>query len=123
MGTVRITFSSPQRVSDVMPADALVSEVVVEADRLVLLQGDDVQVDVSPDVVAWAGPAQQESAEQEAQPGKQKPPNEGKPWSAEEAAQLAARFEAGVTKTRELAELHGRSTSAIRSRLRILGLV
>jgi hypothetical protein len=123
MGKFRVTFSTPQRVMDVMPSDVLVTEVVVEADRLVLLRDDGVQMDVSPDVVASAGAVLVEPTQEAGGKKQDRPENEGKPWGQEEIAELLTAWESGITNTRELAERHGRSSGAIRSRLKLLGLV
>lgn len=48
------------------------------------------------------------------------PPNAGKPWSPQEDDQLLAEYHAGQTVP-QLAQLHARTTGAIRSRLVHLG--
>jgi hypothetical protein len=123
MGRFRVRFTTPQRVADVMPSDALVSEVVVEADRLVLLRDDGVQVDVSPELVESAGAVvAEQSGASDADGRVGRPGKEGKPWEEAEVEALVEGFREGMT-ARELADRHGRTTGAIRSRLRLLGLV
>jgi hypothetical protein len=50
------------------------------------------------------------------------PPNQGKPWSPDEDAQLAREFDASIAQP-ELARLHGRTQWAIVKRLERLGKV
>jgi hypothetical protein len=123
MGRFRVRFTEPQRLADVMPADALVSEVVVEADRLVLMRGGGVLVDVPPEVVAWAGPADAEPVEPVAggMPDRDRPANEGKPWTEAESEALRVAWGQGATAA-ELRAVLGRSAGSIRSRARLLKL-
>ena len=45
------------------------------------------------------------------------------PWTEEEDRKLTNEFESGQFSTRELSELHGRTTGAIRARLKKLKLI
>ena len=47
----------------------------------------------------------------------------GMPWTEEEDRKLANEFESGQFSIRELSELHGRTTGAIRARLKKLNLI
>lgn len=123
MGRLRVRFTSPQPVTEVLSADALVSEVVIETDHVALLRDNGMQLSVSPEVLAWMRPDDPEPQQADTTGMvRERPPNEGAPWTDEEVAALRAAWESGVRRTRELAERHGRSTGAIRSRLRALGL-
>ena len=45
------------------------------------------------------------------------------PWTKEEDEKLINEFNSGQFSTRELSEIHGRTTGAIRARLKKLGLI
>jgi len=123
MGKFRVRFTEPQRVGDVMPPDVLVSEVVVEADRLVLVrEGTEVQLDVGAETVAELRPVSEEAPRKT----RERAMNDGAAWTEHEIESLRAAWETGpktAARVKELASLHGRSVGAIRSRLKALGLV
>lgn len=50
------------------------------------------------------------------------PMNAGKPWSEDEDRRVVAEFDSGTT-VKKIAELHGRTSGAIRSRLVKLGKI
>ena len=52
---------------------------------------------------------------------KKVPENAGKPWTAEEDAQLRGEMQSGDSE-RKIATSHGRSRGAVRSRIVLLGL-
>lgn len=128
VGRYRVRFSEPQRVADVMGPDVPVWEVVVEADRLVLMRGDaEVQLDVASGAVAEVTPV----VADDGAGGKAKKPrvrggHEGSSWTDDEVSRLREAWEAGAktsAQVRELAAAHGRTEGAIRARLKALGLV
>jgi hypothetical protein len=127
MAEIRVRFTTPQEAQAVLPPRMRVSEVVLETDRVVYLQGREIALDIDPALIAWAGPNRaREWAEGEAgEDGERRgrPDNEGKPWTEEEEGRLEQEWDSGITRTAELAELHRRSAGAIRSRLRKLGKV
>jgi hypothetical protein len=69
-------------------------------------------LEVALERLAWA--ANQKPREQNL------PPNQGKPWSPNEDAQLVREFDESLSE-REIAQIHGRSQWAITKRLERLG--
>ena len=103
---IQIGFHAAQRFGEMTA-----NEVTVDADRLVLLSGGEVVLDVPTTAVAETaiGPSRKKSA------------NNGQRWTAEADAELTASWEAGV-KIPELSRRFERSRGAIKSRLVRLGL-
>src|SRR5258706_6264970 len=93
---------SPETEEPLPPGSICVEEAVKRALEVALEQ------------LAWA--ANQKPREQNL------PPNQGKPWSPSEDAQLASEFDQSLAE-REIAEIHGRSQWAITRRLERLGKI
>lgn len=58
----------------------------------------------------------------EPKPGRDKPKNQGKPWTKEDDIEIRALFEKGIP-VGKLASHFSRSRSGIKARLRLLGLI
>ncbi|MGI5208739.1 hypothetical protein ACQEU6_45135 [Spirillospora sp. CA-108201] len=113
MPEVRVMFERPQTFGSVT-----VSEMRVEADRLVLVNAGAVALDVAVTEVRsvdWGTGARAERL-------RALFPNHGKPWTTEEDAELRRMWEAGTPKS-ELVKHFGRSPGGVRSALLRLGLV
>ncbi|RSN51761.1 hypothetical protein [Actinomadura sp. WAC 06369] len=115
MGEVRVTFNGPQRFDAVT-----VTEMTVQADQLVSLHRGQQVLNVTAESVRTLETG--DGAGGRLERLRAKHPNHGKPWTADEDAQLTARFRAGA-RPAELAEEFGRSRGAVRSALLRLGLV
>lgn len=113
MAQVRLVFSEPQRIDS-----AMVTELTVEADRLVFAQDGTVVLDVAADTVALV----ERAGESRLARLRAEHPNHGKPWTVREDDDLRRMFGDGVG-TAELARHFGRSRGAVRSALLRLGLV
>ncbi|MFD0691139.1 hypothetical protein [Actinomadura fibrosa] len=120
MGTVRVVFETPQDFDGVR-----VPELTVDADRLVLVAGGTVVLDVPADNVREVGPpeeAAQVPAAVEPLPELRTPyPNAGRIWTAAEEDELRRLWAAGASEA-ELVERFGRSPEAIDGAVHRLGL-
>lgn len=113
MAQVRLVFNEPQQFDAVT-----VTELTVEADRLVLAQGGSVVLDVAADSIAMIDHGTGGRLERL----RAKHPNHGRPWTAEEDAKLGELHGQGVG-TADLVQHFGRSRGAVRSALLRLGLI
>lgn len=105
MVQIRVSFDSPQRLGAITATD-----ITVEADQLVLLNGGNAVLNVAAGAVrslerAGGGRLARLRARY---------PNHGKPWTAEEDAELTRLWGEGAS-TADLSERFGRSRGAVRS--------
>lgn len=110
---VRLVFREPQQFDT-----ATVTELTVEADRLVLAQGGSVVLDVAADSIALIDHGNGGRLERL----RAKHPNHGKSWTAMEDAKLRELHGQGVGMA-DLAHHFGRSRGAVRSALQRLNLI
>ncbi|TDD26102.1 hypothetical protein E1287_36685 [Actinomadura sp. KC06] len=105
MARIRVIFDSPQTFDAIT-----VTEMTVEADQVVLLNGGTPVLNVAADAVrSLEGAGGGRLARLRA-----KHPNHGKPWTAEEDAELTRRWNEGVSAA-DLSEHFGRSRGAVRA--------
>ncbi|MER6814510.1 hypothetical protein ABT299_34990 [Spirillospora sp. NPDC000708] len=115
MAQMRVVFDGPQRFDSVT-----VTEMTVEADQIVLLNGGQQVLNVRAESVRTL--EGEETGGGRLARLRAKHPNHGKPWSAEEDARLRELHARGVP-TADLVRHFGRSRGAVRSALLRLGLV
>ncbi|MFI0349196.1 hypothetical protein [Actinomadura sp. 9N407] len=113
MAQVRVTFTGPQQFGQVR-----VTELTVEADRLVLMNGGSAVLDVPAEALASADQGSGGRLDRL----RSVHPNHGKAWTEQEDTELRRLFGAGVG-TGDLGKHFGRSRGAVRSALLRLGLV
>ncbi|KAB2342621.1 hypothetical protein [Actinomadura rudentiformis] len=114
MGRFRVVFTEEQNLSG-----TLLTEITVDAARLVLLSADnDALLDVPVDVVQSADRGS--TARTERLRGTHS--NHGRAWTAQEEAELRRLWSEGKG-VQEIAERLGRSRGAVGSAARRLGLV
>lgn len=113
MAKIRITFAQPQQFGV-----ATVTELTVEADRLLALTNGEEVLNVPVEAVARLDQGQPQRGAK----SRERHPNHGKPWTDEDKESLAHQWQEG-TALDDLSDHFGRSRSGIWAKLTDLGLL